>query len=147
MADLREHLRSLYESEGRLTPDLVVARARDVTHPFHPYVFDKPVTEAAEVYYRQRAERLIREQFVVYAEASEDGPARSVREWHPVKAGDGTVYEPAEKVADNPLMAAMVLTQMKREYRALEARFGHMQEFVQLAQSTVRKAKRGKVTA
>jgi hypothetical protein len=31
---------------------------------------------------------------------------------------------------------------MEREYRSLEARFGHFEEFVALAQGTVKKARR-----
>lgn len=141
MAGLRDYLQAVYEKHGQLTADILVQEARPKTSPAHAQVFDKSVSRAAEEYYRERAAHLIRDQWVVYQEADENGAARKVRAWQIVRAPDGVVYEPVEKVAATPIMAAMVLSEMKREYRNLESRFGHMQEFVQLAQKTVKRVK------
>jgi hypothetical protein len=142
MAGLRDYIQTIYEDNGRLTPALVVQTARPVDHPLHPFVFNKGPAEAAEAYYLDRARDLIAEVTVVYKEADEHGPAMRVRAWQSVRSKDGPIFESSEKVAADPMLARAVLNEMEREYRSLEARFGHFEEFVALAQGTVKKARR-----
>jgi hypothetical protein len=138
--DLREHIQAVYDKHGRLNADLVVAAARPKRSPLHPYVFDRAPADAAEAWYRHRAHELIRSVEVVYKQADETGAERRVRAFHSVHDDRGYAFEPAEKVADDPFLARLVLQQMEREYRALQARYGGMAEFVALARETVEQA-------
>ena len=142
MAGLRDYIQTIYEDNGRLTPALVVETARPVDHPLHSRIFNKEPAEAAEAYYLDQARDAISEVEVVYKEADEHGPALRVRKWQSVRSEDGFVFEPAERVVADPMMTRIVLSGMEREYRSLEARFGHFEEFVALAQGTVKKARR-----
>lgn len=128
---LREQLRAIYDEHGRLTPDLVVQTARPKNHPLHPRVFDKPQREAAEAYYRDRAHELIQSVRIVYSEATDQEPDRSVRAFQAVRREDGQhVYEPSEKIAEDPFSRELVLRDMERDWTALRRRYEAFVEFV-----------------
>jgi hypothetical protein len=129
---LREHLQAIYDKHGELTPELVVQTARRKTHPLHALVFDRPAEEAAEAWYRERAHELIQSVRVVYREADENGPEKSVRAYHAVRREAGYVYEPVEKIADDPFVRKLVLNDMRREWEQLKARYEDMEEFLSL---------------
>lgn len=127
---LRDHLQTIYDEHGQLSPSIVVDVARDAAHPLHSQVFDKPVSEAAEAYYLDRAHRLI--QRVKVTRIDGDGTPVTVRGFWAVTAPADTapVYEPAENVATVPFMRELVLRQARRDIAALKDRYGHMQEFI-----------------
>jgi hypothetical protein len=135
--DLREQLQSIYDQHARLTPELVVQAARPKDHPLHARVFDRPPREAAEEYYRARAAELIRSVRIVYREATETEPQRTVRAFHAVATGDGVVYEPVERVVSDGLLRELVLRDMERDWKDLYRRYGHFQEFLELVNSTM----------
>jgi hypothetical protein len=128
---VREHLQAIYERRGILTPEIVVEEARAEDHPLHGLVFDRPPDQAAEAWYRERAHELIREVRVTYR-PTEESEEVSVRAFHSVRTEAGYHYEPAEKVATDPFLMQIVLRDMERDWRQLEARYGHFQEFVEL---------------
>lgn len=133
---LRDELQRIYDEHGRLTPAIVVDEARARTHPLHGrFEWDNKV--AGEAWRRQQAHELIRSVRVVYREATDTDPAADVREWHAVRGEDGHTYEPARKVAEDPLIAAMVLRDMEREWKALYRRYGNMQQFLELVRGDV----------
>lgn len=131
MSDLRGELRAIYDRHGELTPKLVVQEARPESHPLHNR-FEWDDSVAGERWREQQAHELIRTVRVTYREASDAGPEKTVRGFHAIKRESGYVYEPAEKVAANPVLTELVLMDMRREWQALQARYGHFQEFAEM---------------
>lgn len=134
MTDLREQLQTIYDKQGKLTPELVVEAARPKNHPLHDRVFDRDQSEAAEAWYRRRAHELIQSVRIVYREATEDVPALRVRAWHAVRAEgpEQFAYEPVEKIAQDPFTRQLVLREMEREWRQLFSRYEKFEEFLSL---------------
>jgi hypothetical protein len=116
---LREQLQAIYDEHGKLTPELVVQAARVPSHPLHDRVFDRAPNEAAEAWYRHRAHELIQSVKVVYKEADENGPERSVRAFHCVPSPAGPVYEPADEIVVDDFKRALLLREMERDWQAL----------------------------
>ena len=135
---IRDHLEAIYEKYGELTPEHVVAEARDENHPLHAHVFDRSPSDAAEAWYRHRAHRLIQRVTVTYE--SDHGP-RDVRQFHAVQTERGTTFEPTEQIAASPFLRELTLRNMEREYRTLEAKYGHFVEFLALLDGTLRTRK------
>jgi hypothetical protein len=136
---LRDQLQAIYDQHGRLTPALVVEEARAEDHPLHPRVFDRTSTEAAESWYRRRAHELISSVRIVYREADDSGPERTVRAFHavPSEGPDEYVYEPVDRVREDPMIREVVLRSMEREWKQLLARYEHMEEFLALVRQDV----------
>lgn len=127
---LREELQAIYSTHGKLTPELVVETARPKNHPLHNYVFDRAVKDAAEAWYRHRAHELITSVKVVYKEADENGPPRSVRAFHALQTEEGYVYEPVERIATDDFARKLLLTSMEREWKQLFDRYKEFEEFL-----------------
>lgn len=135
---LREHLQAIYDANGTLTPELVVEAARGKSSPLHALVFDRKPRDAADAWYRHRAHELIQSVRISYERS--DGEPQSVRAFVAVRSEVGHVYEPAEKVAMDPLLREIVLRDMEREWRQLHARYGHFAEFIDLVGGTLKVA-------
>lgn len=132
---LRAHLTSIYEAHQTLTPKLVVDTARDEAHPLHGR-FEWDDTLAGERYREGQAAELIRSVKVIYREATDTEPARMTRAWvAPRNEDNPNAYEPVEKVAADPLMRAMTLRQMERDWRDLKRRYAEFEEFWRLVRS------------
>lgn len=149
--NLREQLQAIYDQHGELTPELVVQTARNKKHPLHSRIFDRNPQEAAESWYRHRAHELIQRVRIVYKEADETGPERTVRAFHavPSKGPGEFVYEPTEKVANDPFTRQLVLNTMEREWKQLHSRYEQFEEFLSMVTEdvTATKRKRSKVAA
>lgn len=130
---LRDQLQGIYDSRSLLTPPLVVDEARDPESPLHGY-FEWDDGRGGEAYRTIQARHLIQSVTIVYREESARSGERRVRAFHAVTdpATGASRFEPAEKVAEDPLLRQMVLTNMEREWRAFKSRYGHMAEFVAL---------------
>jgi hypothetical protein len=128
---LRDQLGAIYDGHGKLTPQLVVDTARDRSHPLHTR-FEWDNTVAGEAWRRHQAGALIRSVGLVYKPATELDGEQSIRAFQAVRREDGHSYEPSETVAADPLLAAMVLRDMEREWQQLRRRYGHFAEFVQM---------------
>lgn len=137
---LRDQLQAIYDKHQTLTPQLVVQEARDKAHPLHDRVFDRPVKEAAEAYYLTRAHELIQSVRIVYKEPDDSGVGKSVRKWHAVRSENGHVYEPAEKVINDPFLAKLVMADMRREWAALKRRYDDFEEFWSLVRAELPEA-------
>jgi hypothetical protein len=139
MADLRTELQSIYDEHDHLTPDLLVQVARDKRHPLHDRVFDRPVKEAAEAYYRARAHELIVSVRITYRDADETGPEKSVRAFHAIRTEKGHVYEPVEKIASDDFSRTLLLRDMEREWRQLYDRYEQFGEFLTMIREDIGK--------
>lgn len=125
---LRDELQNIYDQHGQLTPALVVDTARSKTHPLHDR-FEWNDKVAGEAWRRQQAHELIRSVKVVYREADDTNPEKSVRAFHAVRADKGHVYEPVDKVIADDFTRRLVLQDMEREWRALHRRYQNFEEF------------------
>jgi hypothetical protein len=134
MADLRSILQEMRDQYGHLTPQLVVAEARDPGHPLHSRLcWDD--SEAAEKFRLSQARELIRTARVVYREATSHDVGVYGRAFLavPDPAGSrGCVYEPAEEVAADPVSREIMVRQMNREWQVLHRRYRHFIEFAEL---------------
>lgn len=126
--DLRGELQTIYDRHKRLTPALVVEQARAPEHPLHSR-FEWNDAVAGEAWRRQQAHELIRSVRVVYREADEASPEKSVRAFHAVRKEDGHVYEPVGKVVADDFTRRLVLADMEREWKALHRRYQDFEEF------------------
>lgn len=127
---VKESLQAIYDQNGTLTPEMVVAEARAKDHPLHAHIFDKPPKDAAEAWYRHKAHDLIQSVRVVYRDASDH--EQSVRAFHAVRSEEGYVYKPTDEVVTDPFLARLVLADMEREWKALRTRYERFQEFWQM---------------
>jgi hypothetical protein len=136
VASLRDHLQSIYDNSGMLTPAIVLETARDPAHPLHSrFTWDD--NAAAESWRKHQAQELIRSVRIVYREATETEPARSVRAFHAVRRENGHVYEPAEKVAEDPFTKKLLLADMEREWKQLHRRYQEFAEFAEMVKRDI----------
>lgn len=148
MSGLRDHLQAIYNELGRLTPDDVVNVASDPAHPLHKS-FEWDDSVAGAHYRREQARNLIKSVRVTYTKPGTEEP-RSVRAWHAVRyvtlemddegeeIGPGRasyVYEPAEKIAADPILARIRLAEMQREWRIFRRRYEEFAEFWEMIRS------------
>lgn len=134
MSGLREQLLDIRDRRGSLTPALVVEEARNPDHPLHERVFDKPIEEAAEAYYLDNARRLIQ---VVMLPVQKDAKGNDfrLRAFQSVRRDSGFVYEPSDEIARDPIVSQILLMEMRREWKAMQGRYGHFKEFVDMVQA------------
>lgn len=116
---------------GTLTPEVVVDAAREPDHPLHSR-FEWDDSVAAEKYRRDQAHQIIQKAKISYQPHGEDGPPRLVRAFHAVRAGDGHVYEPTEKVVEDPFTQRLVLADMERRWKELYEQFKEFSEFLDM---------------
>lgn len=139
---LRDQLQQVYDQHGQLTPELVVEAARPKDHPLHARVFDRAPKQAAAAWYRHRAHELIQSVKVVYREADDAGPERSVRAFHCLRKEQGFVYEPVEVVATDEFSRSLLLRDMEREWKQLYARYEEFEEFLELVAGDVKRRRK-----
>lgn len=137
MSSLRDELQAIYTKHGKLTPELVVEEARAEDSPLHATVFDRPANEAAEAWYRHRAQELIQSVKIKYRNGDREVP---IRYFVSVERDGGHVYMPAEEVAQDELVTEIVLRTMEREWKQLQSRYGHFKEFAELVRGSLEKA-------
>lgn len=134
--DLRGELLSVRSQHGALTPQLVVDVARDPAHPLHSR-FEWNDAVAGEAWRREQAHDLIRKAKFTYREADESGPERSVRAFHAVRTEAGHVFEPVEKVMEDPFTQRLVLADMEREWKSLYQRYQEFEAFLAMVRRDV----------
>jgi hypothetical protein len=131
VSGLRDELLAVRSQHGKLTPQLVVDTARDPEHPLHSrFEWDDAV--AGEAWRRQQAHELIRKAKVVYREADESQPEKSVRAFLAIPSQDGHVFDPVEEVVEDPFRRQLTLNTMEREWKALHQRYQEFEEFLSM---------------
>ena len=127
MSDLRTQLLAIYETNGTLTPALVVQTARDPDHPLHGR-FEWDDSVAAEKYRLSQGGELIRSIKISYRD--DRGEYKDVRQYHSFRSTDGGHrYEPVEKVVNDPMLDRILRNDMEREWKALRKRWEGYVEF------------------
>lgn len=135
MSGVRDHLEAIREKHGYLTPNLVVEEATPKAHPLHGrFEWDNRLAGAA--WRREQAHQLIRSVRVAYLT---DERPKNVRAYLAVPRPDSLrpSYEPTETVMADEFTRRIVLTQMEREWRTLQARYGDLVEFADLVRASV----------
>lgn len=138
---LREALQSVYDRHGQLTPQFVVDEAREGATEAGQILrarLEWDNERAGEAWRREQARELIRSVRVVYKEAEGTAPAKSVRGFHSVPSDHGHVFEPLEKVQEDPFVRKLVLAQMRREWKQMHARYREFEEFVEMIEEDLR---------
>lgn len=136
---LRDHLDSIRQEKGELTPQTVVDSARPASHPLHSR-FEWNNKVAGEAYRRVQARELIRSVMVRYGEPSETEEAKSVRAFVAVPSPEGSSYQPVEDVAQDEFSRELVLRDMEREWKALHRRYSAFKEFAEMVRATIEAA-------
>lgn len=131
MSSLRDELLAVRARMGSLTPENVVAVARDESSPLH-HRFEWDDSAAAEKYRVLQAQELIRKVRIKFAD-SEDGP-KDVRAFVAVRerACSRAVYEPTEDVLADPFSRRLLLQECRREWAAFERKYQHLEEFAEI---------------
>lgn len=127
---VREHLMAIRKQHGQLTPEIVVQEATPEEHPLHAH-FEWDDTVAAAAWRREQARQMIRSVRVSHHKPG-DGQSVSVRAFHAVRSERGTVFEPAEVVAQDPFLLRLVLADMRREWEQLKRRYEGFAEFAEM---------------
>lgn len=127
-AVLREILQDGGEAED------VVRAATPKSHPLHDH-FEWDNRVAGHAYRLEQARRLIRG-VVIPPDETRD---YSLRAFVAVKKTEGqpAKYVPVEKAMADPVSRELVLRDMKREWLALQRRYGHMVEFADMIREAV----------
>lgn len=140
MSSVDDALQAIYDENGYLDPRLVVEAARAEDHPLHRMVFDVPVEQAAERYYLDRAHGLIRTVKISHRRESTQEKIE-VRKWHATAGPAGIVYEPLDRIKEDPFLRKLVLANAEREWRDLYVKFGHLQEWLEVIREDLVAAK------
>lgn len=132
MSSLRRSLQTIYDTHGKLTPRLVVERARDPQHELHgSFEWDDSI--AGEQYRLVQARRLIRAVRVTYRVGDEEHGVRRYMSIERVDPPD-RVYEDVDDVLLDPLKRQIVLRQMERDFLIFKRRYAHLREYAELLQ-------------
>lgn len=133
---LREELQAIYESNGKLTPTIVVDVARSADHPLHSR-FNWDDTDAAECWRRDQAKRLIRSVRITYRTPNEKDSGASVRAFQAVHTEEGNVFKPSEEVVQDEFLTKLVLSEMTRDWQALKRRYERFAEFTAMIRKDI----------
>lgn len=135
-SNLRSQLQTLYNDNGFLTPPIVVEAARPKDSLLHSrFEWDNRV--AGEKYREQQASELIRSVKISYRKGNK---TEDIRYFVSVQREDGYSYHPAEVVAQDSTLTAIVLRDMEREWRQLESKYGHFKEFIEMVRRDLQAA-------
>lgn len=126
-----EHLEALREQAGEegLTPDLIVADARNPESPLHA-AFTWDVQKAAKARWRDEARQLVRA--IVRKPESNDERERPIRAFISISDGWRRRYEPVDQVVTHQQMRSLMLSEAIKQFMALKRRYVHLAEFSEL---------------
>lgn len=139
--NLRAEMTKVYKAKGELTPRVLVEVARPSSHPLHNLIYDCAPKLAAERYYLQRAHEVIQSIKITYRDPK-TSQRYDIRAFHAIPSGDDRthVYKPTDEVVNDPVLKALVLREMERDWRNLHARYGAFVEFLDLVTGDLAKA-------
>jgi len=135
MSDLRAKFHEMYERDGKLTPETIVAEAVSDPLLHAELCWDDAV--AGHQHRLEQARKLIRSVRWRYADPTENEPPKTVRAFVSVKTEIGHHYVPTEKVRDDPFLRQLALQEMEREWRALFKKFQEHEEFLNMVRGDI----------
>lgn len=137
-SSLRDQLLAIRDKHGYLDPELIVEEATDENHPLHSR-FEWDDSTAGVAWRRHQAHELIQSVRIKYT--TSDRP-KDVRAFLAVPREDSMrpTYEPTEEVLASDEVRKIVLAQMEREWKTLQARYGDMVEFADMVRASLTKA-------
>lgn len=132
-SSLKDELLAIRErNNGELTPQSVVAEARNPDHPLHDR-FEWNDKIAGEKYRLAQARKLIRTVKLTIHEGDENSPPQRLRAFFSVPGPQGRpVYDPTEEVVRNPVLREVVKRQMIREWQSMKRRYLQFSGFVEM---------------
>lgn len=136
MGNLRDELEKIRKQAGELKPEPIVEAATPEDHPLHSrFEWDNSI--AGHQYRLEQARMLIRQVRIEFVDSKEK--VTTIRAYQAVRneKAPGYTYVPSEEVAASPVLTDIVLMDMKREWKALQQRYGHFAEFVSMIQSDI----------
>lgn len=133
MSGLRDQLEAIRAANGALTPQILLEEARPKSHPLHNrFEWDNRI--AAEGYRLEQAHRLIQSVRVTF---TTDRP-KNTRYYGAIKGETlEHVYEPVDEIALDPFKRQILLQQAEREWKSMQARYGDLEEFVEMVRSSL----------
>lgn len=122
MSSLRDALQRIYDTEGTLTPKVVVESARPDDAPLHDrFEWDDGI--AGERYREVQAAELIRSVTVTFQQAAQREKTQ-VRVFHHVETADaGPHYVPLSELSNDDYLRRQVLDRANREWKTLYSRY------------------------
>jgi hypothetical protein len=109
------------ENKGHLTPQNVVAEARDIKSPLHKH-FEWDDIKAADAFRLDQAREIIRVVRVI------DEDKKPVRAFLSIKDKDGVSYRDFQTVSTSSELQLAILRQAERDLEAWENRYKQLQE-------------------
>lgn len=134
---LRDQLQGIYDERRSLTPADVVDVARDPEHPLHER-FEWDDSVAGERWRQHQAGELIRSVKIAFVDPQ--GRPADVRAFHAVRSDKGHAYRPTDEIVQDEIATKVLLQDMEREWRALQARWSRFEEFSAMVRRDVEAA-------
>lgn len=126
----RDALWRMFVRDGSITPEAVVAEARDETSPeysnLHKY-FTWDVQQAAEERWREQAKGLIRRYWVT-VEIKPESFVR-LRAFSSIPTEDGPAYVSTESAMRSPETRDLIMQQAKRDVESLRLKYKALIDF------------------
>lgn len=121
-------IEAVYAKHGELTPEILLDEARHPEHPLH-HRFEWDDSKAAESWRLEQSAQLIRSVRITFVTAS--GQPADLRAFTATKGAEShrSTYRPTEEVVTDPLMLAIVLRDMERDWQTFKRRYEHLSEF------------------
>lgn len=120
---IRDHLQAIYDSQHKLTPELVVDAARPKQHPLHNrFEWDNSI--AGEAWRREQARHLIKSCSIEYTKSTKSKPV-SVRCFHSITRDNSTEPEfvPLEVISKDEALKQQLIESVQRDIRTLRAKY------------------------
>lgn len=124
--DILAALLRVRDRHNRLNDELVLQDATDPDHELHDQ-FTWDDTVAGHKYRLIEAHNLIVRCKVAYRDPT--GQMQQVRKFHAIRKQTGVVYDPVEEVVNDPVSLRILLADMERDWRAMKARYDHLEQF------------------
>lgn len=131
MSTLREELNRLYEQHGKIEPQIVVEAARDADRfpAWHAHL-EWDDAKAGHQHRLNQVRRTIRTIKIDPQEFGLDEFRSPVRAYHSLPDNEGFAYRKTEDIVQDPFQAKLLLQQAEREWRAMFAKYKHLDEFI-----------------
>lgn len=125
----RAYMETVAAEQGELAVNYLYEAAKEPANPLHAWVFNKPVSEAAEAYYKDNVRSLIRAYTITIVTPGQ--ASETMRGFvNIVKPGTQEhVYVTVEKATTNLVLREQMLKNLQRDIATLERKYGMLSEY------------------